>query len=153
MDSILIDNKNIQDRIIQLFSSTDAHHWDAVRACFANEVLLDYSSMTGEAAAQLTPQAITDAWSAFLPGFDHTFHALSNFQIEIKGNEAIARHAGRAEHYIASEGDNLWVVVGLYEHHLIRTASGWQIDQMRFDFKYMTGNASLPEIAQNKQQK
>jgi len=151
MEHPTTNQQAIQAVVTGLFVHTDGRQWQQVQQAFAPEVQLDYTSMAGGKPATLTPQQITDGWQGVMPGFDHTHHALSNFMITVTGNEATVFHYGNAEHYMANaEGGNLWTVVGTYNHHLVKVNGTWQVDQMRFNLKYMTGNNNLPQQAQHK---
>ena len=147
-------NEEISTVCLNIFIGTDERNWPRVERAFAPTVLLDYSSMSGQPAANLTPRQITTAWKGLLPGFDHTHHQI--------GNIIVTQHLGRsgpvsadvfcygtATHYIANApGGNLWTVVGTYSFHLVRAGNGtWQVDKMRFDVKYQDGNLELPKLA------
>jgi hypothetical protein len=38
------------------------------------------------------------------------------------------------------------VVVGYYEHHLVRTAKDWKVDSMKFTATLIEGNKDLPKM-------
>ena len=50
--------KSPEQVVVQLFVATDQRDWQKVEASFVSEVLLDYSSMTGNPASKLTPSQI-----------------------------------------------------------------------------------------------
>lgn len=79
----------IKATIIRIFNGSDRHEWDTVRNSFASQVLLDYSSLNGQPAASLKAEDIVTAWISFLPKFKFTLHLLSNFEIQISGNDEI----------------------------------------------------------------
>ena len=62
--------KHPNDAINQLFVSSDQRDWNMVEQIFDDNVLLDYSSMSGNPAASLSPKAITTAWKGVLHGFE-----------------------------------------------------------------------------------
>ena len=67
----------------------------------------------------------------------------------ITGAEVL--HYGNAHHYLeTNSGENIWIVIGNYEHHLIKASDQWKIDQMKFYLKFMDGNMNLPQLAQEK---
>ena len=145
------EKNKVQGVVTRVFVGTDNRDWEQVADAFHIDVLLDYTSMAGGEPATLSPQQITDSWKTILPGFDHTHHALSNFEVQLSEEEATVTHYGNADHFIDLEGtDDLWTVVGTYEHHLVRTSDGWKIDRMKFNLKYMDGNMDLPRIAQER---
>ncbi len=92
-------------------------------------------------------------WQQVLPGFEHTHHAISNFQIQIEGDKATVKHYGTADHYLPNdEGGSLWVVVGTYDHQLKKVQGKWRIEQLTFNLKFIDGNNDLPRLAQEKVQ-
>ena len=138
----------IQKIITTLFVSTDQRAWTAVEACFAEEVLLDYTSMAGGSPARLSPREITESWKSIMPGFEATHHQLGNFMITVNGDKAKAFCYGTATHYLPDAHGNVWTVAGTYSFELVRKDSQWKITSMQFNFKYQDGNTALPEKAQ-----
>ena len=63
---------NPSEIVTRLFINTDSRNWSEVENCFAEEVLLDYSTMTGSPAEKLSPSDIVSGWKQILPGFHHT---------------------------------------------------------------------------------
>ena len=141
------DINAIQQTITKLFINTDRRAWGGVEAQFASAVNLDYSSMTGDPAAEVTPTDITTAWKNVLPGFTATHHQTGNFITEVNGNKAHAFCYGTATHYIEHENGSVWTVVGSYDFDLEKTENNWKITAMTFNYKYQDGNAKLMESA------
>jgi len=139
--------ETINQVVTQMFVATDQRQWDQVASTFASQVVLDYSSFTQQPAATLTPQQITTAWKGVLPGFESTHHQLGNFLTKVEGNKAHIFCYGTATHYLKDEQGNLWTVVGSYDFDLQQEGSTWKITHMKFNFKYQSGNASLPQKA------
>lgn len=145
------EKQAIQGVVTQVFVATDNRDWENVEDAFNHQVLLDYTSMAGGEPSELTPAQITDSWKTILPGFDQTHHALSNFNVTVSDKEATVTHYGNADHFIDLENaEEVWTVVGTYDHHLVKTSTGWKIDRMTFNLKYMDGNMNLPRIAQER---
>lgn len=138
------------DVVTQLFVATDQQDWLMVEKVFNSNVRLDYSSMNGSPATELSAQEIINSWKAILPGFKHTHHQLGNFQSVVDSNSAHIFCYGIATHYLEDEKGNVWIVVGSYDFDLIKDENqSWRITTMKFNFKYMDGNTSLPEKAMN----
>lgn len=141
---------NPSDVVIKLFVSTDNRDWEAVENTFNSTVLLDYSSMTGNPATQLSPEQIIDSWKTILPGFESTHHQLGNFQSQTNGAKANVTCYGTATHFLTDDDGNTWTVVGTYDFALNQNPSGsWKISSMKFNFKYQDGNSKLAEKAIN----
>ncbi len=137
----------VQQVIVRLFCDTDENIWNRVMYAFADEVVLDYSSMTEEPAIVTTPQEIVGSWKQILPGFQETHHQLGNFRVKVLGDKAHVFCYGTAMHYLESEEGNVWTVVGTYDFDLIKIFNEWKIAAMRFNFKFQTGNTLLPQRA------
>ncbi|MCP4290320.1 MAG: nuclear transport factor 2 family protein, partial [bacterium] len=134
-------------------TAADMNDWQAVKACFADGVLLDYTSMTGGEPATLTPEQIVTAWRKFLPGFELTKHTITNHEVTIKGDAAECFAYVNALHFIrGSKGGETWTVHGFYNSHLVKTTAGWKVDAMKFTKTLIEGNLKLPEIAQKRVQ-
>ena len=136
--------KDPQQAVTALFVATDERDWSQVDQLFADEVLLDYSSMSGSPAATLTPEQIITAWKGILPGFQSTHHQVGNFMTKVEGKRAEVFCYGTASHYLPEAGGDLWLVVGTYNFELSATGGSWEITSMKFNFKYQNGNTSLP---------
>ncbi|MEO1054164.1 MAG: nuclear transport factor 2 family protein [Bacteroidota bacterium] len=147
MVQTLVEKSNIEKVVTSLFVATDENDWSQVEKVFDKLVILDYTSLAGGTPLSLHPYQIADSWKSVLPGFDHTHHMISNFQIEVSGHIAEVKHYGFAQHYL---DDNIWTVVGTYRHKLRHTNDGWKIYQLQFNLKYMTGNMDLPRFAKER---
>ena len=133
--------------VTQLFVATDQQNWEMVEACFAENILLDYSSMNGNPAASLSPQEITSAWKGVLPGFTHSHHQLGNFLLRVEQEKAHVFCYGTATHFLEDENGNVWTVVGSYDFDLEKQSDGWKITTMTFNYKYQDGNEALIQKA------
>ena len=137
--------------IQHLFLATDEKIWETVEEVFNTTVHLDYSSMTGNPASELSPNQITSTWKKVLPGFEFTHHQIGNLQTTLSDNTAHVFCYGTATHYLTNESNNLWVVYGTYDFDLIKNQDGkWKITSMKFNYKFQNGNSSLPQLAMEK---
>ncbi|MEM9075908.1 MAG: nuclear transport factor 2 family protein [Bacteroidota bacterium] len=140
--------KSPKDVVVGLFVATDERDWDTVLESFNPKVLLDYSSMTGNPATELNPEAIVTAWKGILPGFESTHHQIGNILELIDGDKATVLCYGTATHYLTDESGNIWTVVGAYHFGVVQDSDeNWKISKMKFNFKYQDGNTTLPEKA------
>ncbi|MEL6305535.1 MAG: nuclear transport factor 2 family protein [Bacteroidota bacterium] len=137
----------VTETITSLFIASDNADWHQAEKRFAPTVVLDYSSMNGVAAAEVTPQDIIKSWKSMLPGFDATHHQIGNFLTTQNGNAATVFCYGTATHYLENECENVWTVVGSYDFDLINKKGEWLISGMKFNFKYQSGNLDLPQLA------
>lgn len=137
----------IQEKVNSLFIATDQKDWSEVKQCFADKIILDYSSMTGQPGAETNPQQIVESWKSILPGFEYTHHQLGNFRIEEDRGSAKVFCYGTATHFLENEDENVWTVVGSYDFDLKKEGADWKISSMKFNFKYQAGNLQLPQLA------
>ncbi len=143
-----IDTQPMKDQIIAtvtaLFSGADERDWAKVKNAFAENVELDYSSMTGNPAGTASSNDIIAAWRGLLPGFDRTHHQLADFYVMQNGTVALVHYYGKADHFI---GDELWIVEGTYDTELIETDGKWIVTKHKLNLIKQDGNMDLPAKA------
>lgn len=142
-----MEGQKIIQAVTDLFTGADERDWQKVRSVMADNVLLDYQSMTGIEPGMQTPVEITDAWASFLPGFDKTEHQLSEFRVRLHGNEADVHYVGKADHFL--EGEQ-WTISGSYETKLEKQNGVWLITYLKLDYDKQTGNTGLPSRAKQR---
>ena len=101
MNTTTLDQAAVATIVESVGTLADRGEFDALARLFADEFALDYSSLNGQPAATRTPPELMAEWSAVLPGFDRTRHALSNIEVEVTGIGATARADVTAFHWIA----------------------------------------------------
>lgn len=139
-----MENQKIIQAITNLFNGADEHNWAKVKTAFAENVLLDFSSLSGNPASTIPSKEIINSWAAFLPGFDKTHHQLSDFQIKQNGNSTTVHYNGKADHFI---GNEIWTVEGTYDDEVINSNAGWVITKHKFNLTKQSGNLDLPAQA------
>lgn len=136
------------EAVQNVFIAADERDWERCRAALADRVYLDYSSLSGVPAQELTAEDIVSSWMGFLPRFHATHHQLGNFTVEDNGETAIVKCYGTATHfYPTTSGHNVWTVVGTYEAKLARWKDSWNVTALRFNLRYQDGNLGLADIA------
>ena len=117
-------------------------------ASLADDVLLDYSSLSGHPAAQTKADDIIADWSDFLPKFKFTLHLISNLEINLQGGTATVFCKGEAVHHLPNaEGGDVWKVYGTYDIELTKLGELWKVISLKFNQLYQEGNVNLPVIA------
>lgn len=140
----LVAKDEIAACIHRLFISTDRRDWPGVRACLADSVRFDMTSLAGGSPADLSPAQITDAWEVGLAPIEHVHHQTGNLEISVRGTSATAFCYGIVLHYRTTRsGDNVRRFVGSYDFGLERTPRGWVISSFRFNAKFVDGNREL----------
>jgi len=142
--ALLLAKDQIAACIHDLFIHTDRKTWPGVRACLADAVQFDMTSLAGGEPQRLTPAQITDAWAAGLAPIEQIHHQAGNLQIAVDGERATAFCYGVALHYRKTRsGDNVRRFVGSYDFGLEKTDGRWRITLFRFNLKFMDGNLTL----------
>ena len=94
------DEAAIKTIVESVGSMADTGNFEALEKLYAEEVTVDYTSLTGGEVELKSPQALMTQWASVLPGFDRTRHELSNVSVEINGNTAKATANVVADHYV-----------------------------------------------------
>ena len=144
----LKDKADIQETILKYATGIDTRDWALYRSIFADEVYLDFSSYSGQPASTMTGDQWAEAVQAMLPGFDATQHVLTNFVIDLDGDEATAAVYMKAEHFIAnSSGDNSHTLGGFYVHKMKRHGEDWKIHATTLNVTWSRGNRDVYRLA------
>lgn len=118
----------------------DTGNFDALEQLYTDEVLVDYSALSGVEPELKSPQALMTEWAGVLPGFDRTRHAISNVQIEVDGSRAVATADVVADHYVA---DLYWQVTGDYRYELVNAGDAWRIAAATFEVRDESGTRDV----------
>ena len=70
----MTNTESITNVCVSIFIHTSNRRRDCIEAVFAPQVLLDYSPMSGQTVATMSPGQITAVWKQILPGFEQTHH-------------------------------------------------------------------------------
>jgi hypothetical protein len=140
----LVAKDEVIEVVTSLFVGTDNRDWPAVRACLAPQVMFDMSSMSGGAASLVDADAIVEGWRQGLQPMSHVFHQAGNFKVSVGDADAAVFCYCIAMHYRETpSGRNTRMFVGSYDFHLTQGETGWVIDLLRFNLKFLDGNLSL----------
>lgn len=113
----------------QMGTLADSNDYAALGKIFADKVKVDYTALFGGEVTQPTRDELMAQWAAFLPGFDRTYHDLSNIRIEQKGDKATVLADVTASHYLGKDG--FWQVSGVYTYEMTKNKNGnWQINAL-----------------------
>lgn len=147
MSATPAEHLEIVDAITTLFVATDEKDWATVRACFADQVLFDMSSLSGTPASNVAADTIVEGWKQGLEPIEAIHHQAGNFRVAVEGNEADVFCYGIAYHYRPNvSGKNTRVFVGTYDFHLVCAWGRWLIERMRFNVKFVDGNLELEKM-------
>jgi ketosteroid isomerase-like protein/fermentation-respiration switch protein FrsA (DUF1100 family) len=139
------EKEQIIANVDNVWSYADFHNWNWLKDLFADNVILDYQSFTGQPAETLSPDEIISRWEWFLPGFDITQHKNSNHKITKDWENYKVKTDVRAIHSINwVHGWTTWIVDGSYDFVLNKD---YKITAIKLNFDKTIWNNNLPNIA------
>lgn len=142
----LLDRESITEVVNTLFVAVDNRDWETARACLADSVHFDVTSLGGPAPSSLTPEQITGAWETGLAPIEHVHHQSGNFLIRLHGDQAECFCYGIALHHRrVRSGNDTRRFVGSYDYRLARVDGRWRITQFKFNVKFIDGNLALEQ--------
>ena len=118
----------------------DRRDFDALAPLYAEEVRLDYTSLSGGRPEVVSGTELMNRWAATLPGFDRTLHAISDTKVTIDGDQARATAHVVADHWL---GAAHWQVRGDYAYELARQDRDWRIVAHRFTVTGENGSRDI----------
>jgi hypothetical protein len=146
-DSELRDRLDIIDVCTRMCWHTDKRQWERLGSeVFADKVLVDYASLNGTDASEMTAGELIATWRALLSELTSTQHLLTNHLVKVDGDTAVATADFQATHLLPNAlGGPLWTLGGHYRFTLHRTPSGWRIDGLTMTADWADGNRQIME--------
>ena len=139
-----LEVQRIRQIILGVMESIDARRWQALRAQFADSVLVDYTSLFGGYPRNYAVVDLIDNWRQLLAPFSMTRHDLGPIDVEIDADEAKAKCPVHIYHFLhGAPGGEEWVVNGEYMVTLKRPYERWQIQKIVLDVRSQEGNTNL----------
>lgn len=129
--------EQVKQSIITMVNAVDTNQWGVVSSKFADQVFIDYSSLTGQAGGLVDASDLVGSWEQLLNDVN-SHHIMSNFDVSVKGS-----HAEAFSHVYASHTfDNIehWDVFGRYHHKLSRVGDQWKVTSLTFTVHGQKGN-------------
>ena len=118
----------------------DSGNFESLEKLYADEIQVDYTSLSGGEPELKSPQALMTEWAALLPGFDRTRHGISNIEVAVNGRQAVATADVVADHYV---GAMHWQLTGDYRYELFDTGDRWVITSMTFNLRDEQGSRDV----------
>ena len=137
--------ETIIETVNKLFIYTDYQNWEGlINEVFTKNVHLDMTSLGGE-ASDTTASNICAMWEEGFKDLDAVNHLSGNYLIEITSEkEAKVFAYATATHFKASASNGTTrEFVGSYDILLELTKKSWRIFSLKYNLKYMSGNATL----------
>ena len=129
----LVDREQIKETIYRYPVGIDTHDWKLFRSIFTDKIDILLSMA---ARAEGRPRQIVNA-DNFVKSADRliaqvfsvTQHTLTNYQIDVRGDDATSLCYMQARHMPPKDRPTqpIWEVGGYYDFYLQRTAEGWKI--------------------------
>ncbi|WP_375749096.1 nuclear transport factor 2 family protein [Vibrio sp. HN007] len=123
------DEAQIRSNINSYAALADQAAFEHLGRLFAPELVVDYTSLFGGEPATVKREVLMGQWAGFLPGFDTTYHELSNLKVDVNGDKADASVDFTASHWVGAEG--YWKVSGSYDFTLVRAHDNWEITSVK----------------------
>jgi SnoaL-like domain len=129
----------------RMLHAIDRLDWPAVRDAFADEIRVDYTSLSGGEPETLRADDLIARWQGLLPGFDATQHLAGPVVLTGDGGPGVRAEAHvRGYHHIQDpDGGQTW---GVFGHYTARLADG-KITELTLQVFYQEGNLELPGTA------
>ncbi|WP_280264538.1 nuclear transport factor 2 family protein [Nocardia wallacei] len=138
------DRDAIVEACIRMGWCIDQLDWDGLIDLFADEVLMDYTSLYGGAPERLASGDIVARWAAALTGLDATQHVITNHLVGVDGDRGTCTAHVIGTHRLAGAmGGSLWTFGGTYHLGVVRTFSGWKIESLTLNVLWADGNQQI----------
>lgn len=112
--------------------AVDRKDWPKARSYFADELRVDFTSMSGGQPARMKADDLIAGWSTNLGPKKTSLHLRGNHLVTLNGDKATVYSHAYAWNRMEGNGDPLWEVWGHYVHELQRTSAGWKVTAFTF---------------------
>jgi hypothetical protein len=128
----LFDREQIRETVYRYPVSVDRRDWKLFRSIFTDEIeiLLSTAARADRPHQIVNADKFTRATSKIMTSsFQITQHFLSDYQIEVSGNDSICFCYVQARHLPPKDKpeQQIWDIGGYYNFHLERTNDDWKI--------------------------
>ena len=142
----LFDREQIREAVYLYPVSIDTHNWQLFRSIFTDQI----DVLLTDAARADRPRQIVDAdkftnmVDSVISSFRITQHFLTDYHIEVKGDDATCFCYMQARHFPPSNKPQqlIWDMGGHYTYHLKRTPDGWKIPKYTLIMTWETNRPS-----------
>jgi hypothetical protein len=126
----------------------DRGEWERLRALYADEVEIDYTSFAGGEPARVRADDLIAGWKSSLSRYTATQHLLGNHHVTVVGERATCLVYVQATHWLPQPDveDSTWTVHGYYDYQLEHVGSMWKITHQSFTAMIVYGNRKLLEM-------
>ncbi|WP_050645356.1 nuclear transport factor 2 family protein [Vibrio coralliirubri] len=139
--TMTLNEAKIRSNINSFSALADQGAFEYLGRLLAPELTVDYTTLFGNEPQQVKREDLMQQWAGFLPGFDATFHNLSNLNVTINDDIANATVDFTAYHWLDEQG--FWAVSGEYEFGLQRAGDSWQIISVKLNREAEQGSRTV----------
>jgi len=139
------EEARVRQTVLAIPTNIDLRSFEAVAPLFASPVVIDYTSLWGGEPTSMTPAELMTSWRGIVPGFDATWHEISNIEVQVNGATATANSDVDGRHWL---GERLWRPIGRYEFRLAKQGEQWKVTHMTFLMTREEGERALVQEAQ-----
>ncbi|WP_257099061.1 nuclear transport factor 2 family protein [Pseudovibrio flavus] len=144
-------HRMIENRISSFFQELDARNWRDLEQMLSPQIHFEDHWLGRDETSQIEASEALDIMEQYLRGFDSTHHQLGNLLIEYQEQKACARVYTTNSLFInGARGGELLTLFGIYDLSLVYYGGEWQINYLKFIYKFHQGNEVLPELATRK---
>jgi len=141
------DREQIEHAVLGVVHHIDHKRWRELRACFADQVTTDYTSLFGGSPATQPANALIALWRETLSAVT-TQHLLGPVALTLTGDRAEASCHVRAMHHApAARSGSDWEVLGHYHFELARSGDTFNITHLTLSTFHQLGNRNLLQEA------
>ena len=132
---LLFDREQIRETVYNYPVSIDTRDWKLFRSIFTDEIeiFLGVAARSNRPLQWVKADDFTQTVTAVITSFSVTQHMLSDYHIEVKGDEASCLCYMYARHFPPQDrpAQAIWDLGGHYIYHLKREGDGWKIPKYK----------------------
>jgi hypothetical protein len=126
----------------------DTKDWDLYRSIFTDEIVMDFSSYSGQPKKTMRADDWVAGCQRLFTGLDASQHQMYNPLVDIQGDEARIRIYMQAEHFLQNRaGDASFTLGGWYDDRLVKSPDGWRITAVTLNVLWSRGNRNIMQLA------
>lgn len=141
------DEARVRQIALGIPTNVDLRNFDAIQPLFADPVVIDYTSLWGGEPQTMGPAELMTAWRGIVPGFDATWHEISDLQVKVAGDRATASSKVDGRHWL---GDQVWRPIGRYDFEFVRQGGAWKVTRMTLTVTEERGDRKLVDQARER---
>ncbi len=136
----LVDERDIVRVALRYARALDTKDWALLDEVFLPDATAELGSRTLLEGIEAIRQRIRTA----LEALDASQHLVGNHEVDVVADTATHRCYVQAQHVRrAAPGGPNYIVAGIYEDRLVRTATGWRIAHRTLSVTWTEGNLAV----------